>query len=243
MSTRRGMYPATTPLGLQYTDQVAKQLKGRLPKDAYGVRVYDTKRLKAGQSTTTSPFRFFSVPIGSQDFVLNAPTEAYAKSKQDTNMNASGLLEQGQMLEIHSMQIQVVVPSQTDTTYPTSGPGTELATNTAAAAGVSGLNLITSILDQTYFQFFAGERGYEEGPGWMWPSNYGISGYAGFGISTDFEGVANNGFGRAWPLPIQRQIPALTTFYIEGQFLQALTISRNCVLRCVLEGIKFRPVQ
>jgi hypothetical protein len=243
MRRQGGMYPNVSPLGLQYTDQVAKGLKGKLPKDAFGVRVYDSFRLKAGQATTTNEFRFFTTPVGQQAFVLNAPTEAYAKTRFDTNMSASGLLEQGQMLVIRSMQIQVVIPSQTDTTYPTSGPATELASNPAAAAAVSGVNLMTSVLDQTYFQFYAGEHGYEEGPGWMWPSNYGMSGFAGFGISTDFEGVANNGFGRAWPLPIERQIPALTTFYVLGQFIQALTISRNCVLRCILEGIKFRPVQ
>lgn len=239
---RPGQYPVGQPLGLQVNENVMKALKGKLPKDAFGVRIYDNKRLKAGQATTQNDFRFFSVPIGQQDFVLNAPSEVYQKTKFDTNLNIGSLLEQGQMLLIYSMQVQVVVPSQTDTTYPTSGPATELASNPTAAAGVSGVNLIQSLLDQTYYQFFASEQGYEEGPGWMWPSNYGISGFAGFGISTDFEGVANNGFGRAWPLPIVRQIPALTSFYVQGNFIQNLTVTRNCILRCILEGIKYRPV-
>lgn len=239
---RRGSYPTPTPFGLQYDANVQKQLKGRLPKDAYGVRVYDTKLLKAGQVTPQQEFRFFSVPIGQQDFVVNAPAEVYQKTKFHTDLNASGLLEQGQMLIIRNIQLMVIVPSQTDTTYPTSGPGTEQTTNPAAAAAVSGVNLATAILNQSWYQIIIGEHGYESGIGFMWPSRYGMSGFAGFGISTDFEGVANNGFGQPWMLPIERQIPALTTFYLSAQFLQGLTITRNVNLVAIMEGIKYRPV-
>lgn len=239
---RTGAYPVGEPLGLQYTNEVAKQLKGRLPKDAYGVREFDRKLFKAGNATTTSPFRFFSVGIGQQDFVLNAPAEAYAKTPWHTSMNANGLLEQGQMLLVTSIQIMLLVPSQLDTAYPTSGPGTEQTTNPAAVSAISGINLTTAVLDQTFYEFVIAEHSYEKGLGWMFPSRYGMSGFAGFGISTDFEGVSNNGFGHPWNMPIWRQIPALTTFYVQGQFLQALTITRNCALTCILEGIKYRPV-
>lgn len=243
MSGRQWAYPQGKPVGLQINEQVNRELKGQLPADAFGIRVYDTWRVKAGAAVPTNDFYFFQNPVGTSQSVLNAAGESYIKNLQDTNVFASGMQEQGQVLLINSMQVQVVIPSQTDTTYPTSGPATELASNPAAAAAVSGVNLMTAVLDQTFFVFKVSEAEYESGPGWMFPSEYGISGFAGFGSATDFEGASNNGFGRKWEFPVQRMIPALTTYSVKCNFLQATTMTRNFVVRVILEGIKFRRVQ
>lgn len=243
MSGRQWNYKAGRPLGLQMNERVSKALKGQLPKDAFGQRIYDTLRFKAGNATSTSPIRLFTVPVGGSTSVANAASETYNKTLQDTNLEQAGLLQQGETFIVNSMQVMVTVLAQTDTTYPTSGPGTELATDPTAAAGVSGLNTANAVLDQTYFRFYIGSKDYERGPGYLFPSAYGISGFAGFGISTDFEGVANNGFGHPYIFPVQREIPSLTTFFVECQFLQALTIRRNFVLRVILDGVIFRMVQ
>jgi hypothetical protein len=211
--------------------------------DAFGCRLYDRKRFKAGAAVPTTPTRFFAIGLGQSDFVVNATTEQYSKSKVDTNMVAGGQLTAGQFFVCQSIQAVVTVTAATDTTYPTSGAGTELPTNTVAAAAIAASNLTNAILNQAHCTFVCGSKEYESGLLIHFPSRYGISGYAGFGVSTNFEGAVNNGFGAPYELPIEREIPPLVNFGVDVQFVQALTIDRQFTITMVLEGIIYRPVQ
>lgn len=243
MSQRFHGYPMGDPLGLQYTDTVAKKLKGAMPKDAFGTRLYDTVRLKAGAAVPTQATSLFQIPLGQNTSVLNAASEVYPKSFVDTNLTTAGMLPQGYAFYVRSIQAIVVASAATDTTYPTSGPGTELPSDPTAAAAVASANLINAITAEAYLRTYVGSKEYEQGLLRHFPTRYGLSGFAGFGVSTNFEGVTNNGFGREWPMPIEREIPPLTSFRIDLQFIQTLTITRNCQIQVCLEGIMLRPVQ
>lgn len=243
MSQRFHGYPMGDPLGLQYTDGVAKRLKGAIPKDAFGTRLYDTVRLKAGAAVPNNAVSLFQIPLGQNTAVINAATEVYPKSFVDTNLTTAGMLPAGYAMYVRSIQAIVLATAGTDTTYPTSGPGTELPSDPTAAAAVAAANLINAITAECYLRTYVGSKEYEQGLLRHFPSAYGLSGFAGFGVSTNFEGVTNNGFGRAWNMPIEREIPPLTNFRIDLQFIQSLTITRNCQIQLCLEGILMRPVQ
>lgn len=236
-------YPMGDPLGLQYTDAVAKKLKGGLPKDAFGTRLYDTIRLKAGAAVPVTAVSLFQIPLGQNTAVVNAPTEVYPKSFVDTNLTTAGLLPAGYAFYVRSIQAILSASAATDTTYASSGAGTELPTDPTAAAAVAAANLISAVTKECYLRTYVGTKEYEQGLLLHFPTKYGLSGFAGFGVSTNFEGVTNNGFGREWELPIEREIPPLTNFRIDLQFIQTLTITRNITIQVALEGILLRPVQ
>jgi len=242
---RFGNYPTPSPMGLQLTASVLKRVNER-----GGLRVvdvldhirYDTLRFKPGAAVSTAPFVLFQIPFGQQASVANA-AENYNKSLLDTNMDSAGQLPAGQEMIVNSIQVWVNVPGQTDTSYPTSGAGTELPTDTTAAAKVSGVNLLKAVLTQATLTTKFGEKRYEEGPLFQFPTDYGISGFAGAADSTGNESISNNGFGRARALFMPRHIPELVNFNVNVQFVQALTISRQFTLTVMLHGILIRPVQ
>jgi hypothetical protein len=208
---------------------------------------YDTLRFKAGADTPTSVFRLFQVPRGQSTTVANAPTESYIKDLIDTNMEAAGTLPAGQEMIVHSIQVFVNIPGQTDTSYPTSGPGAELPTNPAFGAFAVSSNLMRAVLTQAYLRFKVGEKTYEEGPLYQFPSAFGISGFSGqvtTATATTFgDSVSNNGFGRPRELFEPRHIPELVNFGVDIQFIQPLTITRQFTLSVLLHGLLFRPVQ
>lgn len=212
-------------------------------KDALGLRLYDTARFKAGTAIPTQPLLFFTVPLGQEAQVVNAPAEKYIKTLIDTNLESAGQLSKGREFIVHSVQAEVVVSGATDTTYGTTGPGTELPTDPTAAQAVSATNLQNAILRSAYLKFIVGEKEYEVGKLIHFPSPYGISGFAGGGSATNFESIANNGFGRPYRLPVPRHIDGLRNFRVEVAFLNPLTPTRNFSLVVTLEGLLLRPVQ
>lgn len=250
MNQRVGSYPAPIPMGLQLTNRVLQRLQelgagkqGRVV-DVLDWVQYDTLRFAAANATTTNVFRMFQVPSGQTTTVANLASETYAKSEVDTNQEAAGILPAGQELWVNSIQLFFNIPGQTDTTYPTSGPATELPSSTAAAALVSGVNLMKAVMTQCTIQFKVGEKRYENGPAFLFPCAFGISGFAGgVGAATGQESVANNGFGLPRILYEPRQIPELVNFSIDLKFVQALTITRQFTLTALLHGILLRPVQ
>src|SRR5262249_23314491 len=149
----------------------------------------------------TSEFFFFQIPLGGQQAGLNFATQ-YAKTLQDTNIKAAGQIQKGRLFRISSMQIRVLETGATDTTYGSSGAGTELPTNPAGAAVVSAVNEEKAILEAGFCTFKVDDRDFEQGKFIHFPSPYGISGFAGSGApggsgaGTDAIAVANNGFGR-----------------------------------------------
>jgi hypothetical protein len=247
----RGVYPQTNPVGLQLNERARKLLAGKKVADAFDYIAYDTLRFKPGAATPTQELLLFTNGFGQSVTVANAPTESYIKPRQDTNLQDGNRLPSGQFFIVDSIQIMIEFTGSTDTTYPTSGVGTEEPTDTTAAAAISSVNLITAVLRQGIITFVVGEKEYEQGPLYQFPSDFGVSGFAGSGSSSSAtvnnilstEVAVNNGFGRARILAIQREIPPLVNFYVRLQFFQALVISRQFSLRCLLRGILYRPVQ
>lgn len=246
---RYGNYPAPIPLGLQLTPRVLARVN-ELNKAAGGRVVdvldhvqYDTLRFAAAQATSTATVRLFQIPLGAQTSVANLAAESYLKSELDTNQESAGNLPAGQEMFVNSIQIYLNIPGQTDTTYPTSGAGTELPTSVVSAAKASGVNLLKAITTQCTIVFKVGEKRYENGPIFMFPCQYGISGFAGAAETLGNESVANNGFGLPRILFEPRHIPSLVNFSIDLKFVQALTIIRQFTLTALLHGVLIRPVQ
>ncbi len=222
-----------------------KSPTGAFYKDAFGYRLYDTFRIKAGTALNTSTFLFFQIPIGQQQAGLNFTTQ-YAKTLIDTNMQSAGQIQKGRLFVIHSMQIRLIESGATDTTYGSSGAGTEMPTAPAGAAAVSLVNEEKALLEGGFATFQVDNRDFEQGKFIHFPSSYGISGFAGGGIpgtsNTDAVAVANNGFGRPYRFPIPRYIDGLRQFQVQAQFAYAITPTRNSNLECCLEGMLYRDI-
>jgi hypothetical protein len=248
---RFASYQAPTPLGLFLDQQAIKSIiaSGKHPeeiefKDALDFVMYDSIRLSAGAAVATAPVTLFQVPVGQQTTIFNGNTQ-YTKTPIDTNMVQAGQLPRGHHLIVNSIQAKVTVPAQTDTTYSSSGPDAGLPTSTVPAAVVGGVNLLEAITNQAFLTFHVSTKDYEQGPLYQFPSEFGISGYTGAttAAQTNNEGVANNGFGRPRPLYMPRFIPELTNFSVVVQFIDALSITRQCQIQILLHGLLLRPVQ
>ena len=245
----RGLYHIPTPMGLQVTPNLLKATGGKPIADAFDAVLYDRIRYKAGAAVPTTEQQLFTSGFGQSVSVVNAGSETYSKDKFDTNLQEGNRLPRGQFFVIDSIQAKVTISGETDTTYPTSGAGTEQPTDTTAAAAITGSNLLNAFLDQTYIQLWVGEKAYEEGTLDQFPSQFGISGFAGSGgtASTtailNTETILNNGFGQPRQLLMQRLIPELVNFRVTLRHLQAFTVSRQLAVKIMLKGILFRPVQ
>lgn len=218
---------------------------GTVYKDAFGFRLYDTWRIKAGTAIPTNEFQFFQIALGGQQTGLNFAT-AYQKTKIDTNITSAGQVQKGRLFRIISMQVRLLETGATDTTYGSSGVGTELPTAPAGAAAVSLTNEFQALLEGSFYTFQVDDREYESGKGPHFPSPYGYSGFAGGGIpgtsNTDTLAIANNGFGRFYQFPVIRNIDGLRQFTVKAQFPYAITPTRNSRLEVCLEGLLYRSV-
>lgn len=245
-------YPSSPPLGLIYSYHMAKQIPpGMEPADVLDWYIYDTFRYKAATAMPTGEARFFQNGIGADVGIANAPTERYAKTRFDTNMEDGIRLQRGEVMVVDTIQMCVEFSGSTDTTYPTSGAGAEEPTNTTAAAAISSSNAISAICFQGYIQFTVGNKDYERGQLIQFPSEFGFSGWAGAGSGAttavnaieNTEAHVNNGFGQCRFLRWPRMIPSLTNFYVSLFWLQAFTNPRQFNLRCYLGGSLYRNVQ
>jgi hypothetical protein len=218
---------------------------GMVFKDAYGERLYDTFRVKAGTVLPTNQFRFFQIPLGGQQAGLNFAAQ-YAKSEIDTNIQQAGQIQKGRYFEIISMQIRVIDTGASSTAFGASGPGTELVTSPAGAATVSGAQEEKTILESLIVEFELDNRTYEKGKAVHFPSPYGMSGFAGGGIpgtaNTDAFAVVNNGFGRFYQFPVIRALDGLRGFAVNFNFGYPWTPVNNFNIECCLEGLMYRSV-
>lgn len=237
-----GGMPSLTLDSYTYTNRDGQQMTF---KDAYGYRLYDTWRIKAGTAIPTSEFQFFQIPQGGQQTGLNFATQ-YPKTVIDTNIKAAGQIQKGRLFRIISMQVRLLETGATDTTYGSSGVGTELPTAPAGAAAVSVANEFQALMEGSFYTFQVDDRDYEQGKGSHFPSPYGYSGFAGGGIpgtsNTDTVAIVNNGFGRFYQFPVIRNIDGLRQFSVAFQFPYAITPTRNSRLECCLEGLLYRSV-
>ena len=232
-----------------------KQYPNLQLKSFYGLRLYDTARVAAGAALNSSEFSLFANPVGSQQTELNGTTQ-YTKSKLDTNMDNARQLPAGQFAWITSIQARVIVSGSLDNTTQTGanlglandpGEGSDIV----AADDVQAVNLAQAAYESIYASFSYNQTKFEEGPLYLFPSRYGMSGFSGNAAYIpgtagttimQNETVVNNGFGMVFTLPIVRQIDSLYTFAVTLQALNTFTPTRNFRIQIILEGLGAKSI-
>jgi hypothetical protein len=221
----------------------------------YGLRLYDVARVAAGTAFNSSEFELFATPVGQQTTEMNGSTQ-YTKSRIDTNMSVSRQLPASQEAWITSIQVRVLISGNLDVTTQTganlglaNNPG--LGTSLTAAMDAQATNLAQAALESIYLKFSYNQTTFEEGPLYLFPSRYGISGYsgpvnvtpnaAGTGVIQN-ETAVNNGFGYVYRLPVFRHIESLYQFNATLQALNTFTPTRNFRIQVILEGLGAKGV-
>lgn len=239
------------------TPEQAAAMAGVDVKQVLDDTLYDTKYFVAGTALTSADIGFFSVPLNSQDSVVNSPAVTYAKTPMNTNMTQAGQLERGQMFMVESIQVVVSVPGNFDLTNQGSGNTTLPATlptsavQTNATAGVLSANLATAILKAGVGKLKVGSNFFENGPLIQFPSEFGVttsgtSAFTGTAVAAvttvPSDVVSNNGFGFPRILRFPRIIEAGQNFSWTVNFFNLFTPSRNFEIQTVLKGFRFRDV-
>lgn len=221
----------------------------------YGLRLYDVARVTAGTAFNSNEFELFATPVGQQTTEMNGTTQ-YTKTKIDTNMSVSRQLPASQEAWITSIQVRVLISGNLDVTSQTgnnlglaNNPG--LATSLTAPMDVQATNLAQAAFESIYLKFSYNQTTFEEGPLYLFPSRYGVSGYsgqvnvtpnaAGTGVIQN-ETAINNGFGYVYRLPIFRHIESLYQFNVTLQALNTFTPTRNFRMVVILEGLGAKGV-
>jgi hypothetical protein len=171
-------------------------------------------------------------------------------------MSVSRQLPASQEAWITSIQVRVLISGNLDVTTQTganlglaNNPG--LATSLTAAMDAQATNLAQAALESIYLKFSYNQTTFEEGPLYLFPSRYGISGYsgpvnvtpnaAGTGVIQN-ETAVNNGFGYVYRLPVFRHIESLYQFNATLQALNTFTPTRNFRIQVILEGLGAKGV-
>jgi len=240
-------------------DMISKIIKanpGARLASFYGLRLYDTARVQAGTALGSSEFELFATPVGQSTTEMNGTTQ-YTKSKIDTNMSVSRQLPASQEAWITSIQVRVLISGSLDDTVQTganlglaNNPG--IGTGVLAADDILATNLAQAALEGIYLRFSYNQTTFEEGPLCLFPSRYGVSGYAG-GVQmannkdatatiVQNETAVNNGFGYVYRLPVYRHIESLYQFNTTVQALNTFTPTRNFRIQVILEGLGAKGV-
>lgn len=243
------------PSQYQMISQIIKDNPGARLASFYGLRLYDTARVVAGTAFNASEFELFATPVGQQTTEMNGTTQ-YTKSKIDTNMSVSRQLPASQEAWITSIQVRVLISGNLDVTTQTganlglaNNPG--LGSSLTAPMDVQATNLAQAALESIYLKFSYNQTTFEEGPLTLFPSRYGVSGYAGgfayvpgtAGTTIAQNEVAiNNGFGYVYRLPIFRHIESLYQFNVTLQAINTFTPTRNFRISVILEGLGAKGV-
>ncbi|MDE2019802.1 MAG: hypothetical protein KGJ13_05670 [Patescibacteria group bacterium] len=255
-----GNIPPSTMDGLDaktmsIIQQAMAQNPGLTLKSFWGFRGYDTARCAAGTAFNASEFELFATPVGQQTTEMNGTTQ-YTKSLIDTNMRTARQLPQGQLAWITSIQARIVVTGQLDDTTQTganlglaNSPG--IGSATVAADDVIGVNLAQAAMESIYMKFQYNQTSFEEGPLYLFPTRYVLSGFSGPAAYVpgtagttimQNETLVNNGIGIVFTLPIVRQIDSLYQFGVTLQALNTFTPTRNFRIQIILEGLGAKAV-
>lgn len=235
--------------------QIIQSNPGARLASFYGLRLYDVARVAAGSAFNSNEFELFATPVGQQTTEMNGTTQ-YTKTKIDTNMSVSRQLPASQEAWITSIQVRVLISGNLDVTSQTgnnlglaNNPG--LATSLTAPMDVQATNLAQAAFESIYLKFSYNQTTFEEGPLYLFPSRYGVSGYsgqvnvtpnaAGTGVIQN-ETAVNNGFGYVYRLPIFRHIESLYQFNVTLQALNTFTPTRNFRIQVILEGLGAKGV-
>lgn len=225
-------------------DQVAPkefaQVKAGL-KDAVNYRLYDSLLIDgAAAAVSANPQRLFQVGVGQSASTMVAGT-AYTKTLQHTNMTQAGQLPAGQTFLVNSIQA-VVIQTGAWIASQTAPSGDD-----ATASTVEGDWGLKAILQSGILTLTIGDKDYEQAPLLMFPSKYGISGFAATATTattvTNTIAALNNGFGNPYQCLIPHRIDSSRHFEVKIQFPGATVISNKYFIQVVLEGVLFRSVQ
>jgi hypothetical protein len=243
----------------QIADFISK--KGGRLASVTGVTLYDTLRIDAPNPAVmpTRDFIFFQNAVGAQQGLFITPGTTYVKQEIDVHpwISNGGQLAQGYEALIWSIGVQFHIVGSLDESVQTAGNAVNLTnavgmlTDEAATDPTKMGNLLRAFQEGTYFQLFLNQTGFENGPGWRFPSGpYGASGFSAmtsaitapaFAVA---DGVINNGFGWSYQMPVMRHIPSLTKFGVRMSVQNPFTITSGLPVRVVvtLEGIGIQPV-
>jgi hypothetical protein len=229
------------------------------PKSFFGQRLYDTARVTAGTALTSTPFQLFVNPIGSQQTEINGTTQ-YTKSPIDTNMTNARQLPAGEVAWITSIQVRCLVVGTLDDSAQTGANlglanVTGIGNNLATTDDILAANLAQAFYEGIHLQFNYFNTAFENGPLYLFPSRYGVSGVAGGFVTIATNDVVqatnsiaqnevalNNGFGFVYTLPVVRQIDSLYTFNVALTPYNTFTPSRNVRIQVILEGLGMKSM-
>lgn len=226
------------------------------PKQIIDGSLYDTKYAKAGAAVNQNDVIFFAQQVAQTDTVINDSAVSFVKTKMDTNMTQSGQLERGTTMIVTSLQAQVSIPNNLDSTLQGSGNTTLPAvTGTAVGAitttaGVLAGGLWKAITSSGYLEFVVGPNRFENGTIDQFPCEFGASGFnaaveSGTVVATNIpviDGVVNNGFGFARQFLIPRTILPGQNFSVKLNFYNLFTPSRGFNIKVLLRGLILRDI-
>lgn len=215
----------------------------------YGDVLYDSFRILSG-TLAEGEYDLFSTPKGQQATPLNGgAAAAYRKTLAQTNMTSANQLPGGNEFWAVNMQVYLALSGLLDDTTNPDGsvisPGIESAA--VAADAVNATNLMQTLQENISVTFYINGTEFEGGPIGLFPSRFGISGYAanfayipgaaGTTIGINETGI-NNGFGVPRELPIVRHIPPLTQFGVKLRVHSTFTMTRIVNAKVAFEGIR-----
>jgi hypothetical protein len=220
------------------TDDMARKLAGGQLQDGFDDQIYDSFVLIAGTAITPGQYPLFNTPVGQPRHSINDAT-SWNTLLNDTNMKQAATLAADETFWVRSIQITIKVLGSVLTTYASGRP-----TALTATAAQDGANLLQALQEAVWFTNKLANKEYENNSIAWFPSEQGITGYAGAGITADSSIVAQNGFGRAKQLTVWHEIVGkLTTINPYLTFFNALTPLQTVVGHVAYDGIRFRSVQ
>jgi hypothetical protein len=230
------------------TPEQLSMVSGRL-QDLLLWREVDSFRLDAKGfigTTPEKPVRLFTEPIGSKVSVPNNTTLTYTKQRSDTTLE-SDLLARGRTFFVQSIQV-MASNVNANAVYPFAPgeDGVQLPQNPGNLIGwvQSASIAMESLFTQGHLVFHVGEKDYERGPLYTFPSRYGFSGVSGYGSEGRNEGtIFNNGHGKPVLLPIARTIASGRNFWVDIAWDHPLELRNNVRFDVILEGLMLRSVQ
>ena len=254
--------PNSAPSVLDFTTasefgQLAQMIseQGGRPASVYTDTLYDTALFDPG-SLTAQERIMFSVPIGGQNTTIVGGS-SYQVGEQFTNMTNAQQLPAGNEFWAINMQVSLVISGLLDNAVNSSGnnPGLSsdpgLENQIVAADALNATNLAQAILESLSFTFSLNNVRFERGPGILFPTRYGLSGYAGgfayvpgtagTTIAAN-EAAVNNGFGQPRPFAVVRYIPSLYNFGVIMKITNAFTVTRPFRVRVILEGVRANAI-
>lgn len=245
------VFDYATPSDIGNLAQQIVNSPGSRVASVYSDTLYDTVLCDAG-ALTAQEITMFSNPINSINRTL-VGSASYKVGEHLTNMTNQNQLPAGNEFWAVNMQVQLMISGLLDNAVNSTGDNPGLASDPGlgsqivAADSLNATNLAQVILESFSFTFSLNNVRFERGPGFLFPTEFGVSGFAG-GFAyvpgtagttiADNETAVNNGFGRPRPFALVRHIPSLYNFSVICKINNAFTVTRPFRLRVILAGVR-----